>query len=211
MGETLCRLRGGADRVPTAPAGRDAGAGPAVRYDYGVRRRPGGRPWWQTALLAGVPFGILMGLSAGWRGVGWPWAVADGAVGTVLFGVLMATTLDRLQQRVLTGTGDLTPDELGTALRAARRGPAPAEPRLREAVRTLAQHQHEEQLRARRLGLVVFPVMVVGYLVLALTASPWWWLAAAGALALVVLTVTAPARSRRRLVTLGGPPDPAAG
>ena len=177
-----------------------------------MARRPGSRSWWQTALLAGVPFGVVMGLFSGWqRGVGWPGAVVGGVVGAVLFGAAMATALGRQQRRVLTGTGDLTREELRTVLRATRRGPAPADPRLGQAVRALAQRQHAEQLRARRVGLVVFPVMVVAYVVLALTGSPWWWLAAAGALALVVLTLTAPARSRRRLAALGAGAGPVEG
>lgn len=160
-------------------------------------------PWWVQGLAYGLFFGVGMTIfSAVQDGGTWLFAAVGGAVGGVLFGLVMGLTMSRINRRMLAGLDGLTPSEAKTVLRASSRGPAPADPRLREAARALVQRRRLEALRTRRRSIVTFAIGLVLYVVLALTQTWWWWLAAVLFLGFLTLTLVAPARLDRRLAAL---------
>lgn len=124
------------------------------------------------------------------------------AVGGVIFGLVMGVTMSRINRRLLSGFVGLTAVEARTVLRASSRGPAPSDPRLREAAEALVQRRQSGALRTRRGSIVTFAVALVLYVVLALTQTWWWWLAAVLFLGFLTLTLMAPARLERRLAVL---------
>lgn len=160
-------------------------------------------PWWVQGLAYGLFFGVWMAVFSGVQDGGtWLSAVVGGAVGSIIFGLLMGVTMSKINRRMLVGLEGLTPAESRTVLRASSRGPAPADPRLREAARALVQRRRSEALRTRRRSLVTFAVAVVLYVVLALTQTWWWWVAAVLFLGFLALTLIVPARLDRRLAAL---------
>lgn len=159
-------------------------------------------PWWVQGLVSGLLFGAAMTVFAGFRDGRWAAAAATGAVAGVFFGLAMGVMGSKINRRVLAGLEDLPPDELRTVARAASRGPAPADPRLREAAAGLVCRRRDEVLRTRRVSIGTFSVAVPLYVVLALTSTRWWWLAAVMFLVFLVATLLAPARLDRRLAVL---------
>lgn len=160
-------------------------------------------PWWVQGLVYGSFFGVAIGIFYGLQdGGSWLFAAVGGAVSGILFGALMGVTMSRINRRMLAGLDGLTPAEAKTVGRASSRGPAPTDPRLREAARALVQQRRSEALRTRRRSVVTFALGSVLYVVLALTQTWWWWLAAALFVGFLALTLMAPARLERRLAAL---------
>ncbi|WP_375425457.1 hypothetical protein [uncultured Friedmanniella sp.] len=160
-------------------------------------------PWWVQGLVYGLFFGTAMTIFYGLRDDGsWVFAVVGGAVSGVLFGLLMGVTMSRINRRMLAGFDELTAAEARTVAKASSRGPAPADPRLREAVKALVQRRRSEALRTRLRSVVTFALGSALYVVLAVTRTWWWWLAAALFLGFLMLTLITPARLEKRLAAL---------
>lgn len=135
----------------------------------------------------------------------WFPALVTGPVSGILFGAAMGLTMSRINRRVLAGLEDLSPLERRTVARAAARGPATDDERLREAAAALVRRRQDEMARTRRWSLVLVSVLPVLYVVLAITQSRWWWWAAVAFLVLLAFLVTAPGRAERRLAVLSPP------
>ncbi len=160
-------------------------------------------PWWVHGLVNGVPFGVVMTVFQVAQGSNLFPAVVGGGTSGVLFGLIVGPMMRRFYRRMLGELEVLPPAELWTVVRASSRGPAPADPRLREAARALVQRQRDEVLRNRRRSVAVHLVVLGLFVVLALTQESLWWLAAAMLfLGLLVLVLKAPARLERRLSAL---------
>lgn len=131
------------------------------------------RPW-VVAVTTGVPFGLLMGLSAKYlSSTNWIAALIGGAVTGLLFGLGMAYA-NHQQRRVLDAAGtDASTGMLRTAYRAAGRGPVPADPETRAAALRIATHQLS---LLRRYQVLFFLIAVPGVLSIALNLiSGWQW------------------------------------
>lgn len=167
-------------------------------------------PWWVQGLAYGLVFGLLMTVFFRLDEDSWFPALISGPVSGVLFGVVMGVTTSRINARMLVGLEDFSLLELRTVARAAARGPAPDDPRLREAAEALVRRRRDEMVRTRRWSLVLFSVLPVVYAFLAVTQEHWWWwLAAVVFLAFLAYLVTAPGRVERRLAVLSPPtPEP---
>jgi hypothetical protein len=164
-------------------------------------------PWWVQGLMYGFFFALLMTLFFRLDEKSWFPALVSGPVSGILFGILMGLTMSRINSRMLAGLEDFSSAELRTVARAAARGPAPHDPRLREAAQVMVTRRRDEMLRTRRWSLVFFSVLPVLYVLLAVTQKQWWWwLAAVMFLVFLAYLVTAPGRAERRLAVLGGHP-----
>lgn len=161
-------------------------------------------PWWVQGLVSGLLFGIGMTVISGVRDGGWVSAAVGGAVGGTFFGLVMGVTMSKINRCMFGGLEGLSRTEVRTVLRASSRGPAPADPRLREAARALVHRQHDEMVRTWRRSIVTFVVALVLYVALALVQSSWWWLAAVVFLGFLIWLLTTPERLRRRLSVLSG-------
>lgn len=166
-------------------------------------------PWWVQGLVYGVFFGAAMTVVYRVQAGSWVVAAASGAGSGLMFGLAMGLMMSRLNRRMLAGLEDLPLTQLRTVARAASRGPAPVDPRLREAAVTLLQRRRDHMLRTRNSTVATFAAVVVLYVVLALSSTRWWWLGAVMFLAFLVATLRAPARLNRRLATLQPDPQPA--
>ena len=160
-------------------------------------------PWWVQGLAYGLLFGFLMTLFFRLDEDTWFPALVSGPISGILFGVVMGLTMSRINGRMFVGLEDFSSLELRTVARAAARGPAPDDPRLREAAEALVRRRQDEMLRTRRWSLVLFSVLPVIYVLLAITQQQWWWwLAAVVFLIFLAYLVTTPGRVERRLAVL---------
>jgi len=168
-----------------------------------VRLKLAMSPWWAQGLVYGLLFGFLMTLFFRLDEDSWFPALVSGPISGLLFGTVMGLTMSRINGRMLVGLEAFSSVELRTVARAAARGPAPDDLRLREAAEVLVKRRRNEMLRTRRWSLVLFSVLPVIYVLLAITQKQWWWwLAAVVFLVFLAYLVTAPGRVERRLVVL---------
>ncbi|MGY1856036.1 hypothetical protein [Modestobacter sp. SYSU DS0290] len=166
-------------------------------------------PWWAQSLLVGLlcasaAFGAALLVTDDDPARSLPPVLLSGLVVGVagaLGRVPNARRDDALYREVTEGLGD---DEARTAHRAARRGPVPADPRVRGAAVRLLDGRLTAATHLPGVTLAVL-VLVGGYtVVLALTGTPWWWLGTAVVLGAAVSWYREPARLRRRRAELTG-------
>jgi hypothetical protein len=129
-----------------------------------------------TALVAGLPFGLLMG-----------------------------PAMVRINRRATTAAGLNDPGELAIVSRATTRGPVPTDPRLRAAARNLASHRLDELRRMRNFYLAVFGLGTLGYVMAAILWSRWWALAAVMFAGLLAYGLILPGQLERRIDLLTEP------
>jgi hypothetical protein len=164
-------------------------------------------PWWVLSLVSGALFGVAMTLFAALtQGERWPVAVVGGVLAGVLFGAVMGPLLARQNRRLRDSIGSASAEDLRRARRAARGGPAPADPEQRALAHRLVTTQLGELRRRRRVSVAVFSVFLVLEGLMAVTYSPWFWLAAAFFAAMLALVLLLPRRLERRAAELA-PPD----
>lgn len=136
-------------------------------------------PMWVRVLVAGVPFGTVMGIFIGADRAHWVVGGIGGAVAGAVFGLLMAPMLER-QNRPVREALESTPERSWkAAVRAAWRGPVPEDHETRAAAARLVGVQLSQTRRTRRLSLVAFPLFLALEIYQALVSSPWFWAAAA--------------------------------
>ncbi|GAB6898344.1 hypothetical protein [Kineosporia succinea] len=160
-------------------------------------------PRWIPAVLGGIGAGGLVYafLPAVAPGPAAPRVLVGVATGVILG--LLAGSLTAEATRRAAAVAELdTPDELKKALRAARSGPAPADPRIGAAAHRLVtwqRHRAEEDRAAA--GWTVVPGFAFS-VVLALLATPWLLLFSAGFVVLLVRARRRPAQLARRAEAL---------
>jgi hypothetical protein len=108
---------------------------------------------WVLALIAGVPFGVLMGVSAKLDGDGW-FGAGFMATSGIPFGLAMAWRGRRWRRERGRVEADLPADKLQVARLAASRGPVPADPEIRAAAARIATWLAEVVRRDRWTGAV---------------------------------------------------------
>ena len=168
-------------------------------------------PVWVQSVFMGVFFGVSMTLWPAGSGGSWIGRILGGVVGGALFGFFMGRFVKREFGAIRSELADLPPDQRRAAMRAAGRGPAPADPVVREAALQCAKHRRDLVERRWRFNNTVFAVALALYAVMALTRSPWWWAAFAMFAAFLVGQLRSPHRVERRIAVLSdGTPAAAA-
>ncbi|MEV6411369.1 hypothetical protein [Kribbella sp. NPDC051718] len=131
-------------------------------------------PAWAVGLVSGVPFGIGMGFFIKSDGDSLRASMISGTVLGVAFGVAMAFTLRRqLHLLVRTVGSEISPADRRAAGRALRRGPVPADPRIRAAAIRLARNQLELLQRWRLRSLVIFGLLLAVSITGVFAGSHW--------------------------------------
>ncbi|SOC51948.1 hypothetical protein SAMN05660748_3902 [Blastococcus aggregatus] len=166
-------------------------------------------PAWVLGLVNGSLFGLFW---VAWTRYGesgsWTAAVVQGALMGLFFGAVMGRVQHR-QQRGVREVAARSPGGLSKRVRrAALRGPAPAEPALREAAHGLVLAQLTQLDRQRRWGPTVFALVAALSVFLAVTDSPWWWLAVGAWTAAAFGHPWLRRRLRRRAALLRAHPGP---
>jgi hypothetical protein len=169
--------------------------------DERVRPYRSDPPKWVIALLAGVPFGIAMGLSARSDGLGWPGAVFMATSG-VPFGLLMAWQLPRWRRGADQVEAGLAADKLPLARLAASGGPVPADPEIRAAATRIASHELVQATRHRTFHILAASCMLIGTVGAATAGSLWAFLYAFAAGAILYFHGYRPRQLKRRIELL---------
>jgi hypothetical protein len=117
------------------------------------------------------------------------WAIESAAVVGVPLGA--GTTLalkfgERAERRAL---GDLPPESRQAAIRAARKGPAPADPGVRAAALRLAEQGLQRSRRPVSVLVIGTGALVVADIALAVLYSEWILLLAAPVTAMIPISV----------------------
>ena len=163
-------------------------------------------PWWALSLVLGLLVGLLrFGGAMVLRDKDVPEAAISAVIGGVVFGLVMGPVMARRNRRTREALGTDDPDVIRRAARAARRGPVPADPTLREGARRMAELQREQLVRQRRWA-VPFSVLVIAAAVyLAIAVSPAGWVLAAVFAVLLAMLLALPRRLERRAELLADP------
>ena len=181
--------------------------GPGPRQHGRVRTWLLTAPRWVHRVVSGVLFGSsTVVCCAVQEGCSWVAALLGGAVGGVLFGLVMGSWSHRTASGTHAVVAGLTPAERRTAARVSWRGPAPEDVAVRAGAVRMIDHQLALYLPLRAFTLVVGVLMRALYVVAAFVSSTWWWLVAPVWAGMVTLSLLAPVRLRRRRAWLTGAP-----
>lgn len=175
-----------------------------------MRTRLQAAPWWVIALVTGVTFGVLMTI---WTlftepSTSFPTAVLTNSLAGLFFGLVMGPTFAWLNSHARAASGLDSRDEQVAALRTAKRGPAPADPQLRQAALRVAVHNEESNRRLMRFLVPGFVLVVIAYVVLAFFTSPWFFGAAVMFAVVAALGPWETRRLQRRVQVLSADGDP---
>lgn len=173
-------------------------------------------PWWVISVVTGVPFGVAMVVgfhvllpSAGPTARSLPLIanVILGVIAGAVFGAVMGPLAARRNRQARSVLGPLPAEDFAVVLRAAARGPVPADPRLRRAAGRLAQLRLDELNRNWARTSAVFLLGLLLEVYAAVVMSAWFWLGALVAASAIVGQLWFPRRLRRRIEQLH-PGDP---
>jgi len=158
-------------------------------------------PRWAVGLSSGLVFGF--GIAAVTRfpspPTTWLATLVAGVATGVLFGVVLAFTLDMQRRDLRAAAGDLPAGQLPDAYRAAVWGPIPGDPAVRAAAVRVAERRIEA-IRRSRILYATFAILMTAGAVLNLLAGNYAVLALAAAVALLWgIELYQPKRLRRRL------------
>ncbi|WP_041289369.1 hypothetical protein [Kribbella flavida] len=119
-------------------------------------------PRWILGVIIGLASGILIGLVARFDiPLTWPEALVCGAVIGSLLGVTLVFSVDRQRRQLRAAAGDLPPQMLAAAHRAAGGGPIPVDADVRGAAAKIAAQQLLFLRRNRSTFIVFMTVLVV--------------------------------------------------
>ncbi|WP_433164822.1 hypothetical protein [Kribbella sp. CA-247076] len=164
-------------------------------------------PRWISAVVIGVLYGALFVLFVRFLGdESWRGALVAGAISGPVFGVLFTFIMAKRRREVQAMVGDVPPEQLASIERAARRGPLPSDPELRQAAANVARHQ-VNHYRRQRWWFIVAAVLLLGSAVTQLIDQRY----AGGTISLAAALVLAfvpwdQKRLRRRADELSRPP-----
>ncbi|ONI73980.1 hypothetical protein BWI15_11355 [Kribbella sp. ALI-6-A] len=141
---------------------------------FGVRAYLNTAPRWILCLLYGLPFGAIMSIGILWDHWSDPLEIIlFGLVAGLLYGALVTFATEKPRREVRALIGEVPRDEWSTVFRAARRGPAPADPELRAAALRLNRHDAAKA----RLGVwmtLPFVVLMIAAVVFKPDGRPQW-------------------------------------
>ncbi|WP_112237919.1 hypothetical protein [Kribbella monticola] len=139
---------------------------------------------WQDALLPAAPVGVVVGLGT----------------------ALALKHRWRMEHQAL---GPIAATDRRTAMRAAQKGPAPADPEVRAAALRLAQRQLQEVRRRYPLLAIAGAVYTTADLVGAFVFSNWFLLVPAVLVVPMAISLARhPKRLRARIALLSEPQEP---
>jgi hypothetical protein len=175
-----------------------------------MRAEPNEFPWWVAAVMGGVLFGLVMGAFTKLDGSSWT-AVGVGALVTgIPFGLAMGWWTARWQRGMEDAEGDLPPDKVRLAHRAAMGGAVPDDEEVRStALRIASRYLADYTGRTRRLSVILMVFLLIGSVAGAVSETPW---ALLGALVPAVVLYTQwywPRRLRSRIRSLTPTPTEA--
>jgi hypothetical protein len=146
-----------------------------VGHDAQMRTYLANLPRWALGLISGFTFGTAMGIFTKIDGpTSWTEAVVGGVIMGVLFGAVMAFSIDKRRREMRVALGDLPADKSRAARRAADRGPIPADAEVRAAALRIAGHQLDLFRRARGRSVVVIVLLMTSTVGLVVSGSPWY-------------------------------------
>ena len=131
-------------------------------------------PRWILGLGTGLLFGGLFGFF-GWvfGAMSGPEPVIAGVVCGLLFGGSMVIMRERQQRQLRTAAGELPPDQLRAADRAASRGAVPTDPQVRAAAARVAQSRLDSMLRLRVIVIVGIVLLIASTVLNAIDGEIW--------------------------------------
>ena len=159
-------------------------------------------PWWVLALTLGAIFAVGQLAVRLLQGESVAASALPAALSGVFFGLIMGAFTRQMNRRWLAAVADLPASEHREVRRAARRGPAPADPEVRRAALEIVAHQITV-FRALRWAVLMYGALAVMTAFLVLVASPWWILSVLFWLGLLALHLWMPRhlRDRQRLLS----------
>jgi hypothetical protein len=145
-----------------------------------MRMSPQDLPSWAVGTLSGILYGVLFALAARYlMELRWTGALIVGGIQAPLFGAAMGFVSRQMKHLVAPTAGgdELTRKQRGIALRAAQRGPIPADPAVRAAAAEYARrHLDQAEKRWHRI-LIAFGAffLLVSFVVGVFDDDrPWW-------------------------------------
>ena len=160
-------------------------------------------PAWALGLAYGGAFSLLY---TAWgrfgQGRSWGEAVAVAVVCGALFGLVIGPVQRAQNQRTAAAVGSRSGVDLGRVVRAASRGPVPADPKERRAARVVAAAQLAALDRQLPYAVVVAAVLLGISAWLVVTDSPHWWLGAVFCAVVLLPRAVIGRRLRRRIERL---------
>jgi hypothetical protein len=161
-------------------------------------------PWWIRALVYGIYFGTVTGfLNATISHQDFATAAAQGALGGLIFGVVMGVRGSRSGNAFARIAGPVLREKLPAVLRATVKGPIPDDPDIRNASGRIIAYRLSRLGRAVAVTYVVFGLFAALAVYLVITSGPVWWLAFALFISFIPLTAYQASRTRRRAALFG--------
>lgn len=174
-----------------------------MRQDRDMRSHLSSAPRWKLALILG---GVFASVVTAWSmlviGDDVMLSLTTGLAGGAVFGTLAARMAVRRRAQWTAAVGDVDRSDLQIVCRAAVRGPAPADPHLREAAKNFAAHIVERRQNERIRDIVIPSAFIILVLVLGASTSAWWFAAVPPVLLLVFMERSNTRTLRRRIALL---------
>ena len=135
----------------------------------------------RAALIVGVIggsfFGIMMGLVYAFQNHDGTSAAAIAGLFTgATFGTFMGWRGTKQRQNMRAKVGAMSPEKYLAALDAARKGPIPTDPEIREAARHIVAIRLQTVAKAPKTAIALFGFFVLLSAYQALTSDPIYWL-----------------------------------
>lgn len=171
--------------------------------DHHMRPEPSEFPRWIAAVMGGVLFGLGMGAFTKLDGSSWIAAGVAALVTGIPFGLATDWWSARWLRGLKDAEGDLPPDKVRLAHRAAIGGAVPEDEEVRSAaLRIASRYLADYTGRIRSLSVILMVALLIGSVVGVVSETPW---ALLGALVPAVVLYTQwywPRRLRRRIRSL---------
>lgn len=163
-------------------------------------------PWWVLSLAQGALFTAIFAAGTALTDhESFISALPASLIAGVIFGALMGPKTARMRNDMLADLPTASPEQRRVGMRAARRGPAPTDPTVRQVAIHIAEQRLALALRGRRRQLLVFGLGTVGYVAASLWWSRWWLIGAVVFLSFFLASMYEPRRWLRRLALLTHP------
>jgi len=162
-------------------------------------------PTWVQSVALSLAFGAFWVLSQKLLlAHDWGETLASGVLASALYGAIVGplTAKKRRLARTEAGLDALPVHHQRTALRAARRGPAPTDPEVRHAALRLTAQRRDRIHAQRVLATTILVAATAASALAALASSPWWWAYTALFAGALLTQLTQPRRLHHRITLL---------
>lgn len=163
-------------------------------------------PWWALSLAQGALFTVILAAGTALTDHrSFISALPTSLIAGVVFGALMGPKTARMRNDMLAGLPAVSLEQRRVGMRAARRGPTPTDPTVRQVAVHIAEQRLALALRGQRQQLLIFGLGPVGYVAASVWWSRWWLIGAVVFLAFFLTSMHEPRRWLRRLTLLTHP------